>query len=231
MKRVFIISSIVSVVVILTVVVLNDDIRNYIEFAIRRAGGEKTVEDRLQQFGSETAARLKPLFELKGIAWPCKELVFVAYKQERELEVFGRPHADSTWSRICSYPITAASGVLGPKLREGDRQVPEGIYHIESLNANSRYHVSMRLNYPNAYDRAMAERDQRTSLGGDIMIHGGSVSIGCLAVGNDAAEDLFVLTANARPNTVKVIIAPTRSRASWEGDLYQQIYAEIRSIQ
>jgi murein L,D-transpeptidase YafK len=231
LKRIVITSTLLATLAILVIVALNDDVRNYIDFAVRRAGGEKTVEDRLQQFGSETAARLKPLFELKGIAWPCKELVFIAYKQDRELQVFGRPQADSTWSQICSYPITAASGVLGPKLREGDRQVPEGVYQIESLNANSRYHVSMRLNYPNAYDRAMAERDQRTSLGGDIMIHGGTVSIGCLAVGNDAEEDLFVLAANARPNNVKVIIAPTRSHASWEGELYQQIYAEIRSIQ
>lgn len=231
MKRVVIISSVVTVVMITFVVVLNEDIRNYLEFITSRVGSEQTVDDRLQQFESETAARLRPLFQYKGIAWPCKELVLIAYKQERELQVFGRAHVDSTWKKICSYPVTAASGGLGPKLREGDQQVPEGVYHIESLNPNSRYHVSMRLNYPNAFDRAMAKRDKRTSLGGDIMIHGGNASIGCLAVGNAAAEDLFVLAANARPQKVKVIIAPTRSHTSGVGELYQQIYTEIKNIQ
>ena len=69
------------------------------------------------------------------------------------------------------YPILAASGVLGPKLREGDKQVPEGIYGAEALNPNSKFHLSIRLNYPNTFDRRMAQSDGRTQLGGDIMIH------------------------------------------------------------
>ena len=72
--------------------------------------------------------------------------------------------------RLARYPIRAASGALGPKLREGDRQVPEGVYDIESLNPNSRFHVALRVGYPNAFDRQMAGREGRTALGGDIMI-------------------------------------------------------------
>jgi murein L,D-transpeptidase YafK len=101
---------------------------------------------------------------------------------------------------------------LGPKLREGDHQVPEGIYRAEFLNPNSLFHLSIRLNYPNAFDQAAARADGRTNLGSDIMIHGSKVSIGCIAVGNEAAEDLFVLAAIVGKEWVKVVISPVDFR-------------------
>ena len=75
---------------------------------------------------------------------------------------------------------------------EGDKQVPEGFYRIELLNPNSRYHLSLRVNYPNADDIERAREDRRDllNLGGDIMIHGGAESIGCIAIGNPAIEHL-----------------------------------------
>ena len=80
--------------------------------------------------------------------------------------------------------------MLGPKLREGDRQVPEGVYTIANMNPNSISHLSLALSYPNDFDRARAAEDGRAdnTLGGSIMIHGGSGSIGCMAVGDEAAE-------------------------------------------
>ena len=91
---------------------------------------------------------------------------------------------------VLADPILAASGVSGPK-REGDKQVPEGFYRIELLNPNSRYHLSLRVNYPNADDLERARQDGRalSTLGGDIMIHGGSASIGCLALGDPAVGE------------------------------------------
>jgi murein L,D-transpeptidase YafK len=71
-----------------------------------------------------------------------------------------------------------ASGKAGPKLREGDGQVPEGIYRIDGLNPNSSYHLSLKLNYPNDFDLEQARTEGRTELGGDIFIHGKAVSIG-----------------------------------------------------
>jgi murein L,D-transpeptidase YafK len=132
-----------------------------------------------------------------------------------------------------------ASGKLGPKLREGDRQVPEGLYRIESLNPNSRFHLSLRVNYPNAFDRDMAAREGRTNLGGDIMIHGSKVSIGCLAMGDTAAEDLFVLAAETGIDNISVILSPLDFRVrDFEGDfstmphwipeLYKRIRTELR---
>ena len=148
---------------------------------------------------------------------------------------------DTRTNFIRRYPILAVSGVLGPKLREGDRQVPEGLYEIESLNPNSAYHVSLRLNYPNALDRAQAAKEGRTNLGSDIMIHGKAASIGCLAMGDEAAEDLFTLAADAGIKNVKVICSPVDFRQRkelprdvqsppWTKELYQQIAAQLTAL-
>jgi murein L,D-transpeptidase YafK len=109
---------------------------------------------------------------------------------------------------IHSYSVLAASGHNGPKLREGDRQVPEGFYRITSLNPNSSYHLSIKLNYPNAFDQQHADEEGRDHLGGDIFIHGKAASIGCLAMGDPAIEELFVMVEKVGRSNVQVIIAP-----------------------
>jgi murein L,D-transpeptidase YafK len=191
-----------------------------------------TVEERLEQYGPAVRQRLRPLFANAGVSYPPSELTLVGLKHEGRLLIYaaeaGGPHRF-----IRAYPILAASGGLGPKLRQGDRQVPEGFYRVELLNANSSYHLSLRLNYPNTFDRRMASADGRTNLGGDIMIHGNSVSIGCLAMGDAAAEDLFVLAADTGLSRIEVILAPVDLRSqelqlpptvpAWVSDLYREI--------
>ena len=141
-----------------------------------------TIAERLTQYGADARARLKPYFAAAHVAYPPARVALVGLKQERELFVYvAGPDGVMRWLR--SYPILAASGRLGPKLKAGDKQVPEGVYAIESLNPNSRFHLSLRVGYPNAFDLAQANRDDRTDLGGDIMIHGADLSIGCLAMG------------------------------------------------
>jgi hypothetical protein len=146
----------------------------------------------------------------------------------------GQAVADGPWRHVRDYPVLAASGRPGPKLREGDCQVPEGLYRVERLNPQSRYHLSLRLDYPNAFDREQAAREGRTSLGGDIYIHGGAVSIGCLAMGDEAVEELFVLAARTGLPNIRVILAPADLRAApgaaalprepaWIGPLYAAI--------
>ncbi len=137
-----------------------------------------------------------------------------------------------------TYSILAASGTLGPKLAEGDRQVPEGLYRIESLNPNSAFHLALRVNYPNEFDQAKGKADGRTELGSDIMIHGKSASIGCLAMGDEAAEELFVLAARAGIENVAVILSPVDFRVKelpanmpkvpgWTAELYPRIKKEL----
>ena len=201
--------------------------------------GKRTVKDRLQEFGDAARQRWAPHFKAAGASYPPKRVIFVALKDQRVFEVYVGDGARTNFIR--RYPILAASGVLGPKLREGDRQVPEGLYEIELLNPNSAYHVSLRVNYPNAFDRAQAAKDGRTQLGGDIMIHGKSASIGCIAVGDEAAEDLFTLAADAGIKNVKVICSPVDFRqrkelprdmkpAPWMMELYQEIAAQLAAL-
>lgn len=200
---------------------------------------QKTVSDRVKEFGSVVRQRLLPRFEEMGVAYPPARIVFVGLKDERELEVWVSDGGELR--RLKTYPILGASGQLGPKLAEGDRQVPEGVYRIEFLNPNSRYHLSLKVSYPNAFDRAKAELEGRVNLGGDIMIHGKTASIGCLAMGDEAAEDLFVLAAESGVENIEVILSPVDFRVrtlpetltlvpEWTPELYRQIELELLEL-
>ena len=168
--------------------------------------GRGTVGERVAYYGGAARSRMVPGFERAGVAYPPGRVVMLAIKKERRLEVYAEsPGRELRWVR--AYPILAASGELGPKLKEGDRQVPEGVYAIESLNPNSAYHLALRVGYPNAFDRKMAAAEGRTNLGGDIMIHGKAASVGCLAMGDAAAEELFVLAAETGIERMKLIIS------------------------
>jgi len=172
--------------------------------------GPKTISERVAQYGDIVTARLKPDFAKAGVNYPPAKITLVILKEERLLELYakGPKQDENSYRFIRSYPILAASGHLGPKLREGDWQVPEGIYSVESLNPNSRYHLALHVNYPNDFDRAEAQADGRTQLGGDIMIHGSYLSVGCVAMGDPAAEDLFVLTAKTGLPNVRLLFCP-----------------------
>lgn len=118
-------------------------------------------------------------------------LLIRIFKLERELELWiddGREYR-----RFRSYPICAYAGELGPKLRQGDGQAPEGFYRVRraQMNPASRYHLSFDLGYPNAYDRSQA----RT--GNYLMVHGSCVSIGCYAMGDAAIEEIYTLMSMA----------------------------------
>jgi hypothetical protein len=166
--------------------------------------GSRTVEDRLREFGARTDALWRGRCEKAGLPYPPARVRFLALKAEKRLEVFAAAE-DGPWTFLADYPVRAASGVAGPKLREGDRQVPEGLYDIPSLNPNSRFHVSLRVGYPSAEDVEQARAEGRAKLGGDIMIHGGAASIGCLAMGDPAAEELFTLAARRKAS---ILILP-----------------------
>lgn len=207
-----------------------------------------TLAERLDEIGPAARERVSAKFEAAGVRWPPHEVTLVALKDENVVELHARRRA-KPWRLVHRYPVHKASGGPGPKLREGDRQVPEGVYRVIFLNPNSRYHVSLRLDYPNAFDQRMGARDGRTRLGGDIMIHGKALSVGCLAMGDEAAEELFVLAAAVLPQRkqeprMKVIIAPTDFRTvapappappvpplapspAWVPDLYADIAREM----
>jgi hypothetical protein len=203
-------------------------------------GGKATTAERVATYGEAVKVRLAPAFAAQGVAYPPPRFTIIGLKAEKRLELWA-PDASGQPRLIKAYPILAASGGAGPKLSEGDQPVPEGLYAIESLNPNSRFHLALRVNYPNADDRRRAQADGRTQLGGDIMIHGSNASIGCLAMGDPAAEELFVLAALTGYQNVRVILSPVdfRKEASvtipagqpaWVVERHAQIKAELKAF-
>lgn len=204
-----------------------------LSYAWTKLRGGYTVEERVEMHAGAVEARLKPKFVAAGVPYPPPQVAYVAFKDAAQLHVYAREGTSTAWRRVLTYPILGMSGGPGPKLRQGDMQVPEGIYRAEFLNANSRFHLSIRLDYPNEFDVARARAEGRAQLGSDIMIHGTAASIGCLAMGNQAAEDLFILAALAGKERVEVVVAPTDLRnrpapvldaaPAWLPDLYNNI--------
>ena len=209
--------------------------------SFQMAAKEFTVAERLEQYGTNARARLVPYFEKQKVAYPPTELIFVGLKEEKILEIHAKSGTND-FKFIRSYPILAASGVAGPKRREGDRQVPEGIYGMDLLNPNSSYHLSMQISYPNSLDRAQAAKEGRTNhLGGEIMIHGDAKSVGCLAMGDEASEDFFVLAADTGITNITVILTPVDFRAGktvpknaklteWTPALYEEIKTRLAKL-
>lgn len=141
------------------------------------------LRTRVQPLLSETlAARSTPLGS---------PALLRAFKESDEVELWLA--AAKGWRLFRTYTVAAQSGGLGPKQREGDRQVPEGRYGItaSALNPASAYHLSFNIGYPNAEDRRLG----RT--GSFIMIHGGGASIGCLAMTDPWIEEIYLIVEAA----------------------------------
>ncbi len=197
--------------------------------AVRHAAsGRRTIEDRIAQYGPAAEGRLRDRFTGANVGYPPARLVLVGLKMEKELRVLAP--AGEGWREVVRYPILAASGGPGPKLRAGDGQVPEGFYRVESLNPNSLYHLALRLDYPNTEDREVAAREGRSKLGADIMIHGKAASIGCLAMGDEVSEELFVLAARVGLDNIEVVLSPGLSPACRDGspDWLVERYERLR---
>ncbi|MGE0567754.1 MAG: murein L,D-transpeptidase family protein [Bacteroidia bacterium] len=130
------------------------------------------------------------------------EIYLRVFKQEDEVEVWLKDKQDVIYTHLKTYSVCAKSGDLGPKRKEGDGQVPEGFYYISSFNAFSSYHLSMKVSYPNKSDLMKANGKP----GGDIMVHGECVTIGCIPLENDQIEELYILCMEAFDRRTKVHI-------------------------
>ena len=110
------------------------------------------------------------------------------FKEESELEIW-KQRDDGRFYHFKTYPICNWSGELGPKIRQGDYQAPEGFYTItrEQMNPDSRYYLAMNLGYPNAFDRSQ----RRT--GEFLMIHGKCKSAGCYAMTDALIEEIYAI--------------------------------------
>jgi len=113
------------------------------------------------------------------------------FKREFELELWMM--RDGRFEHFATYPICKWSGRLGPKIKTGDHQAPEGVYTVgkNQLNPNSRWHRSFNLGFPNAFDQSLG----RT--GSYILVHGGCSSIGCFAMTNAVMAEIYGLAERA----------------------------------
>jgi murein L,D-transpeptidase YafK len=128
------------------------------------------------------------------------EPVFIRiFKEESQLELWMRN--DAGWKLFQAYAICRWSGGLGPKLRTGDRQAPEGFDRVgpAQLNPNSRWHRAFNIGFPNEYDRAL----RRT--GSYLMIHGGCSSAGCYAMTDARVDDIYRLVEAALADGQKAV--------------------------
>jgi murein L,D-transpeptidase YafK len=140
----------------------------------------------LPPFGTPDAKTLSARLDSKGLKRG--QPIFIRiFKSELTLELWMRQ--GERFVLFERYPICFLSGGLGPKVKQGDAQAPEGFYRVsrEQMKPDSKYHRAFNLGYPNAYDRAHG----RT--GAFLMVHGACVSIGCYAMTNGVMDELWDL--------------------------------------
>lgn len=132
-----------------------------------------------------------------------------AFKYEKKLELWIKKKNALQYVLLTTYPFCQSSGELGPKRKEGDGQIPEGIYMINHFNPESSFFLSLGINYPNKSDAILGVPGK---LGGEIYIHGNCVTIGCIPITDDLIKELYVWAVDARNNgqeEIPVHIFPT----------------------
>lgn len=136
-----------------------------------------------------------------------------AFKKEQVLEVWVKQKNASQFTLLHTYNFCATSGVLGPKRKQGDLQIPEGVYQINHFNPVSNFYLSLGINYPNTSDLILSDKKNP---GNAIYIHGGCATIGCIPITDDGIKELYVIAVEARnagQQTIPVHIFPTRLNA------------------
>ena len=179
-------------------------------------------EPRVRGAYGRVANDVAAMFVEAGLPYPT-DVLFRVFKEERTFEVWGLDPVTDRYVHVRDFPVCRVSGHLGPKSRRGDQQVPEGFYTIDVFNPQSRFHLSLRVNYPNQADIARGRFDDQ--LGGDIYVHGGCATIGCVPVTDDVIEQVYVLAMDARgagQAEIPIHIFPTRM----EGDAMRALYDE-----
>jgi len=184
-------------------------------FSSSAIGQTKTFLEKQKSFRRVRAAikdkepTLKARFAKAQLSYPPKRIFIRVFKHEEVLELWSAD-ASGKMRKVFDYPICYASGKLGPKRKEGDEQVPEGIYYIDRFNPASNFFLSLGINYPNRSDRKFAHRQRP---GGDIFLHGNCVSIGCVAITDPLIKELYLAAVQARSNgqrRIPVHIFPMR---------------------
>lgn len=124
-------------------------------------------------------------------------LLIIGFKDSDELEIYCKPKKNIQYRKVLSRAIYKKSGIPGPKREQGDKQVPEGFYYIDRFNPKSKFHLSLGLNYPNQSDKI---KSNFSDPGGDIFIHGGCQTTGCIPITDAIMEEIYLFAVHARNN-------------------------------
>jgi hypothetical protein len=163
---------------------------------------QQMTYDRVKVAYRKKLAIIKGLLKQQGINTLDIELFIRAMKQERVVEVFARQKGMKPFKLVRTYKFCESSGALGPKRKDGDKQIPEGFYHINRFNPVSKFHLSLGLNYPNRSDKILGDT---TGLGGDIFLHGDCVTVGCIPITDNNIRELYVFAVEAKARGQKKI--------------------------
>jgi len=156
-----------------------------------------TEAARLAKARQNVGQKVRGHFARVQLAYPPAEIFLRAIKDEGLLELWAAPAPGQAMVQVKAFKVCMRSGGPGPKRARGDGQVPEGFYRVDRFNPWSTFHLSLGLDYPNQSDRLRKTADNP---GGDIFIHGGCVTIGCLPLEDGPMEELFVIATDARAN-------------------------------
>lgn len=171
------------------------------------AGNGMPTSERLEAVKRQKETAYKRQVAAAGLQYGSPAFIRI-FKEEAALELWLKEEDAPSYRLYKTYPVCNFSGTLGPKLKEGDRQAPEGFYTVgvSQMNPWSRHHLSFNLGFPNTYDAALG----RT--GSALMIHGGCDSIGCYAVTDEQVEEIYLITeaSIAKGANVPVHIFPFR---------------------
>ncbi len=171
---------------------------------------------------AEKEKRVKDFFAEKKLNYNGFQLFIRAFKKEEELEAWVKEKGKEEFELLHTYPFCTSSGTLGPKRKEGDLQIPEGIYHLNHFNPQSNFHLSLGVSYPNASDKILGDKQHP---GGSIYIHGNCVTIGCIPITDDKIKELYIVAVEAKNNgqeTIPIHIFPDRLDAGVPEKLAQQ---------
>jgi murein L,D-transpeptidase YafK len=159
---------------------------------------------------TQKGASLRALFAQQKLDYPPSQAFIRVFKRERVLELWVAGAAGDPLQLLKKYSLCAISGGPGPKREMGDGQIPEGFYLVDRFNPVSSFHLSLGINYPNAADRINGVKGR---LGGDIFIHGGCVTIGCMPITDEAIKELYLVAIEATAagqHSIPVHIFPAR---------------------
>jgi len=165
------------------------------DISVQNFRTEQKEYPRVKNAYQEKEMLIKQSLKQANLPYPPNEIYIRIFKTEQVLELWVRNQVSDTFQIFKEYKICASSGELGPKRREGDRQVPEGFYWVDKFIPMSNFHLALQINYPNKSDSILGMNGK---LGGKICIHGDCVTIGCIPITDDCIKEVYLMAIEAK---------------------------------